>query len=202
MPLVTAHARFPYFFRVLSNAARLTPWQGDVVRQSTPRWMSRPYRSTGVGSVFAGARWSVKGLMPTVYASTDPATLSAEANYKGLRYGWTPADFHARLTVGMHWELQAVVDLTVAATLKALKVTTKEIVSVDWDAEQTAGGEPVTQAIPRAAFEHLAEGLIVPSARRQGGVNIVYYPSHRRDGTVIQVLDPTGLPPDMHGLDR
>jgi RES domain-containing protein len=118
-----------------------------------------------------------------------------------LRYGWTPADFHARLTVGMHWQLQAVVDLTVAATLKALKVTTREIVSVDWDAEQTAGDEPVTQAIARAAFEHLAEGLIVPSARRQGGVNIVYYPSHRRDGTLIQTLNAAALPPDMHGLD-
>ena len=137
--------------------------------------------------------------MPTVYASTDPATLSAEAHYKGLRYGWTKSDFNVRLIVGMHWELQAVVDLTAAATLKSLKVTHKAIVSCDWDAEQTAGDEPVTQAIARAAFENLAEGLIVPSARRRRGVNIVYYPSHRRDGTVIQTLDEANIP-FMHGL--
>jgi len=139
--------------------------------------------------------------MPTIYASTDPATLSAEAYYKGLRHGWTKADFNAQLMVGMHWELQAVVDLTAPATLKALKVTKREIVSCDWYAEQTAGREPVTQAIGRAAFENLAEGLIVPSARRKGGVNIVYYPSHRLDGSVIQTLNPAALPPDMHGLD-
>ncbi|HEY5912551.1 MAG TPA: RES family NAD+ phosphorylase [Verrucomicrobiae bacterium] len=101
----------------------------------------------------------------------------------------------------MHWELQSVVDLTTPAIRTALKVTLKEIVTADWDAEQTAGREPVTQAIARAAFEHLAEGLIVPSARRKGGVNVVYFPSHRRDGTVIQILNPGTLPPDMHGLD-
>jgi RES domain-containing protein len=195
----TAHKNFPHFFKVLADPALLTLWKGDVVRQSKPRWMSRPYRFTGVGSVFAGGRWSVKGLMPTVYASIDPITLNAEAYYKGLFHGWTKADFNAQLIVGMHWKLQAVVDLTASATLKALKVTHREIVSCDWDAEQIAGHEPVTQAIARAAFENLAEGLIVPSARRKGGVNIVYYPSHRLDGTVIQTLDESNIP-FMHGL--
>lgn len=178
MPLVTAHKNFGHFFNALDpkvNPGLYTAWQGDVVRQSVPRWVSRPYRFTGVGSVHAGGRWNVKGVMPTIYASTDPATLAAEAHYKGLRYGWTKAHFNAQLIIGMHWELQAVVDLTSPATLKALKVSHKDIVSVDWEAEQTAGGEPVTQAIGRAAFEHLAEGLIVPCARLEGGVNIVYH---------------------------
>ena len=79
MALVTAHNDFTHFFKVLSNPAWFATWKGDVIRQSTPRWMSRPYRFTGVGSVFAGARWSVKSLMPTIYASTDPVTLNAEA---------------------------------------------------------------------------------------------------------------------------
>ena len=65
--------------------------------------------------------------------------------------------------------------------------------------QQMAGTEPITQAIGRAAFEHLAEGLVVPSAQRAGGVNIVFFPSHRRDGSVIQALDEAGTP-FMHGL--
>ncbi len=199
MPWVTAHKDFPLFFRVLGDPARLTSWQGDVVRQAAPRWMSRPYRFTGAGSVLAGARWSVKGLMPAVYASTDPATLSAELHYKGLRYGWTTADFHAQLKVGMHWKFQAMVDLTAAATLRSLKLTNREIVNCEWETEQAAGQEPVTQAIARAAFENLAEGLIVPSARRKGGVNIVFYPNHLRDNTLIQTLDEHNIP-FMHGL--
>jgi len=203
MPVVSAHKDFPRFFRLLDpklQPGMYTAWQGDVARQAIPRWMSRPYRLTGVGSVLTGARWSVKGLMPAIYASTDPATLNAENHYKGLRYGWSPADYHPQLMVGMRWHLQAVVDLTSAATLKALKVTHRQLVSADWNAVQTDGHEPVTQAIARAAFEHMAEGLIVPSARRAGGVNIVYFPSHRREGTLIQTLNPGDLPPEMHGL--
>jgi RES domain-containing protein len=200
MPFVTAHKDFPRFFNVLkNNPAMFTPRAEDVFRQGVPRWISRPYRFTGVGSVFAGARWSVKGLMPTLYGSTTLATLAAEAYYKSRRFGWTPAQFQPQLTIQMRWELQAVVDLTNAATLKALKVTTKEIVACDWETEQAAGQEPVTQAIARAAFENLAEGLVVPSARHKGGVNIVYYPSHRRDGTVIQTLNEAMIP-FMHGL--
>jgi RES domain-containing protein len=203
MSLVSAHKDFLRFFQVLDpagNPSLYTPWQGNVVRQSTPRWMSRPYRFTGLGSALAGARWTVKGLMPTVYASTDPLTLNAEAYHKGLRYGWSPADFHSQLLVGMHWQLQAVLDLTAPDTLAALKLTTKELLRVDWQFEQAAGREPLSQALARAAFEHLAEGLVVPSARHKGGVNIAFFPTHRRPGTVIQTLDEAALPPDMHGL--
>jgi RES domain-containing protein len=195
-----SHPDFPRFFEMLKNNTGLfVSWKGNVVRQSAPRWLSEPYRFTGVGSVFAGGRWTVKGLMPTVYASTDPATLSEELNYKGLRYGWSPADFKTQLRIGMHWELQKVLDFTSAATLKALKTSHSEMVKCDWDTEQKAGREPLTQALARAAFENLAEGLIVPSARRPGGVNIVYYPSHRQNGTVIQALDAAAIP-FTHGL--
>jgi RES domain-containing protein len=162
--------------------------------------MARAFRLTGAGAVLAGGRWGVKGIMPAVYASTDPATLAAELNYKGLRYGWTQADFHAQLRVGMRWELQAVVDLTAGPTLRALRVTRATIIGVDWLADQTAGREPVTQAVARAAFENMAEGLVVPSARQPGGVNVVLFPCHRRDGTVLTTLNAGQLPPDMHGL--
>ena len=202
--MTTAHKDFPHFFAVLdpnTNPGLFTPWKGLVVRQASPRWLSRPYRFTGLGSALAGARWSVRWLMPTIYASTDPATLAAEANYKGLKYGWALTSFHPQLTIGMQWELQMVVDLTLPTTLAALNVKEVDLMACDWDAEQNAGREPVTQAIARAAFEQLAEGLVVHSARRPGGLNIVYFPSHRLDGTVILTLKPAALPPDMHGLD-
>ncbi len=197
---MTPHNDFLRFFDVLkNNPALFTARKEDVYRQGLPRWMSLPYRFTGVGSVFTGARWSVKELMPTVYASTELRTLLAEAYYKARRYGWRPAQFQPQLTVLMHWELQSVVDLTNATTRRALKVTKNAIVSCDWSAEQASGTEPVTQAIARAAFENLAEGLVVPSARRKGGVNLVYYPTHRRDGTVIQTLNEANIPV-VHGL--
>ena len=194
------HNDFLRLFDVLKNHPGLfTARKEDVYRQGLPRWMSLPYRFTGVGSVLTGARWSVKGLMPALYASTDPATLSAEAYYKCARYGWTPAQFQPQLVIHMRWELQKMLDLTNAATLKALKLTTREIQTCDWFAEQTAGRESVTQAVARAAFENLAEGLVVPSARRAGGVNLVYFPAHRLPGTVIQTLNEPAIP-FLHGL--
>ena len=202
--MTTAHKDFPHFFATLDPSAHpglFTSWKGDVVRQALPRWLSTPFRLTGLGSVLKGGRWSVRGLMPPVYASTDPATLADEANYKGLKYGWTPADFLTQLRIGMHWELQRVVDLTLPATLAALKVCTADLMTCDWEAEQIADREALTQAIARAAFERLAEGLVVPSARHPGGVNIAYFPSHRLNGTLLELLNPDALPPDMHGLD-
>ena len=195
----TAHPNFFHFFQALADPAIFVAWQGDLQRQAQPRYMSRPYRFTGVGSVYAGGRWSVKGLMPTVYASKDALTLSAEVNHKASRYGFTPAQLKAQLTVGMNWKLQAVVDLTAKATLRALNVTKAQIVHCNWEAEQAAGREAITQAIARAAYERLAEGLIVPSARRPSGVNVAFYPPHRRDGSLIQTFDEASIA-FMHGL--
>lgn len=201
---MTAHPRFSDFFRILDprvNPGLYSNWSGDIVRGTPPRWASTPYRLTGVGAVLVGARWSVRSLMPAVYASTDPMTLNAELHYKGAKYGWSAASFHPQLTLGMRWELQAVVDLTSAAVVGALGLSNADLTGCDWETEQRADREALTQAIGRAAFERLAEGLIVPSARRPGGINVVFFPGHRRDGTTLRVLGAQALPPDMHGLD-
>ena len=195
----TAHPDFTRFYSVLGNAAVFVPWQGNVLRQSAPRYQSLPYRFTGTGSLQAGGRWNVQGLMPTIYASADPATLAAEVNQRWARYGWTPAQHRAQLIVGMRWELQAVVDLTARATLRALGVTTTRLTGCNWEAEQNAGREALTQAIARAAFEWRAEGLVVPSARHRRGINLVYFPTHHRDGTQILTPDEANVP-FVHGL--
>ena len=197
MPI--AHPDFPHFHTVLSDPKWIAPWTGEVFRQAAPRWLSKPYRFTGVGSVLAGSRLAGRWLMPAVYASTNPYTLHAEAYHKGRRYGWSPDDLKAQLIIGMRWQLQAVVDLTAPIILKALGVKKSELLACDWVGGQNAGNEPLTQAIARAAFENFAEGLVVPCARVRGGVNIVYYPTHRRDRTVIQTPDEANIP-FMHGL--
>ncbi len=193
-----AHPEFPRFFAALADPALFAPWEGDVVRQALPRWMSRPYRLTGAGSLRTGGRWTARGLMPSVYASTDPATLAAEANHKWTRFGWTAAQFHPQTTVSMHWKLRRVVDLTQPGTLAALHVTSPQIAACDWEAKQAEGDEPLTQAIARAAFERLAEGLVVPSVRLAGGVNVVYFPVHRLDGSEILTPDEASIP-FVHG---
>lgn len=61
-------------------------------------------------------------------------------------------------------------------------------------------GDVVRQAQPRRmSLPYRAEGLVVPSARLPGGVNIVHYPTHRRDGSAINTLEETKIP-FVHGL--
>jgi RES domain-containing protein len=137
--------------------------------------------------------------MPAVYASSDVRTLLDEAYYKSRRYGWKPADFRTQLAVKMNWRLNRMLDLTDAATLRELGVSKNALKNCDWKASQDAGDEALTQAIARAAFENMAEGLVVPSARNVTGINLVYYPSHRLAGTVIQTLNEEDIP-FRHGL--
>ncbi len=91
MPFITAHQKFPQFFNALDpkvNPGLYTPWQGNVVRQSAPRWMARPYRFTGTGSVLAGARWSVKGLMLQMTHRRDGTVIQT------LNQAALPPDMH------------------------------------------------------------------------------------------------------------
>ncbi len=194
------HTDFQKFFNALkSNPGFFKGKKEEVFRQGIPRWMSRQFRFTGLGSANAGGRWTVKGLMPTVYASTHPTTLAKEANYKSLHYGWTPSQFKPQIIVGMKWELQKVLNLMDPVILTALNLTHAKLTLCDWEGEQMAGKEALTQALGRAAFENLAEGLVVPSARQAGGINMVYYPSNRLDGSVIQTSNESEIP-FIHGI--
>lgn len=197
--MLTAHRKFPRFYHALNAPTWFCAWQGEAFRQALPKWVSLPYRFTGAGSVLAGGRWSVRRLMPAVYASLSPDTLHAEAFYQARHYGWTLADFKPQTMIGLRCEFHRIVDLTSRETLKVLGVKTKELVDCNWRAEQAADLEPLTQAIARAAFENLAEGLLVPSARHADGINLVYFPSHRRDGTRLEADKESDIP-FVHGI--
>src|SRR3954468_24934249 len=77
-----------YFNLIKAKVGLLNPWAGNVLRQSFPRFLSKPYRFTGVGSVLVGGRWNVRKLMPAIYASRNPDTLHAEMHARAHRYGF------------------------------------------------------------------------------------------------------------------
>jgi RES domain-containing protein len=195
----TPHPMFGKWYAQLngpSALARIT-WSGDVFRATLPKWMSRPYRLTGVGSVLSGGRWNVKSLVPVMNFGTTAAVTAAEADAKAIRNGWPPGSLSPQTRVAFHLQLQSVLDFTNAAALRALGIKKTELTGCDWEAEQTAGREALTQAL--AAFETYAEGLIVPSARLKGGVNVVVFPAHLMSGSTIAAQDEANIP-FMHGL--
>jgi hypothetical protein len=74
-------------------------------------------------------------------------------------------------------------------------------IPVDWGRRdpQAAGREALTQAVARAAFETSAEGVIVPSAQKAGGVNVVVFPPHLLPGSSVTAHHPHTIP-FVHGL--
>lgn len=197
----TAHPHFQRYFAILSSPTKppRVTWCGDVFRISEPQWMSGPYRLTGVGAILSGGRWNVLKLMPAIYFATTPATATAEADAEATRLGWPPGSLVPKTRVTFNLNLQGVLDLTDANTLKALKVRKKDLITCDWAAEQAAGREALTQAVARAAFENSIEGLLVPSVRTPGGKNVVVFPPHMPPASTINPHDP-GKIPFVHGL--
>lgn len=196
---MTPHPDFPRVFAALKDGALLRPWRGDLLRATAPRWVSRPYRLSGAGALLAGGRWNNPKLIPAVYLADSVDTLNAEAEAWARRHGWRVADLKPQTRITVRLELQAVLDLTAPDTLRILGVTTDRLTACAWKADQDAGREALTQAIARAAFETMAEGLVAPSARHPGGANLVFFPCHRRDGSIVRTNDEDAIPA-MHGL--
>lgn len=66
-------------------------------------------------------------------------------------------------------------DLCDGGVRVSLRVSEDRIVGADWEAENRAGREAVTQAVGRAAAEAGFEGLVVPSAADPGARNVVVF---------------------------
>ena len=197
---MTPHPDFAELFAVLNDPespARVA-WKGDVFRATTPRWMSRPYRLTGVGALLSGGRWNTRQLIPVVNFGTTAEVTFAEADSRNRRAGWT-GPILPQTRVAFQVKLHALLDLTDPAVLKTLGVKRADLLQCEWQTEQNAGREPLTQALSRAAFETLGEGLIVPSARLINGVNLVVFPAHLHPASTLTVHAESHIP-FVHGI--
>jgi RES domain-containing protein len=161
--------------------------------------MSRPYRLTGVGSVLAGGRWNVQKLIPALYFSTDAATVTAEADASAVSAGFPSGSIEPQTRIAFALKLQSVIDLTDANLLGNLGLSADQLLTCNWQSEQSNGREALTQAISRAAFEHIVEGLVVPSAQRPGGVNVIVFPAHLLQTSNITAHNESQIP-FVHGL--
>src|SRR5688572_8034451 len=108
----TPHQSFAHYFQVIQSSNLFTPWSRTAFRSTLPKWMSEPYRFTGLGSALAGGRWNVQKLMIAIYFSLDVQTLNAEAYAQAARFGWTAQNLQPQLQISTTVSLQAILDLT------------------------------------------------------------------------------------------
>ena len=169
-------------------------WSGVVYRSASPRYANGDDLLTGVGSKVAGARWNPPRSFPTVYASLDPHTALDEVLAHFRHYGIPVVSAMPRVIVAVRVELSRALDLTIGATRSALRVSARRMLRESWREEQAGGREALTQAVGRLAHELGWEALVVPSAARRGGVNLIIFPDNLVRGDALRVVNVGELP--------
>jgi RES domain-containing protein len=168
-------------------------FDGVIIRNVGAKYSSKNDFYSGVGAAKAGGRWNRKGI-EAIYASLDVQTATVEAYQDFIYRGLPLTDVTPRVTAGAKVKLEKVLDLTDSKILKKFGFTKKELVKEDWRALQKAGEESWTQAIGRGAYLARFEALIVSSARRNSGKNIVIFPKNVVATSTIDILGADQLP--------
>jgi RES domain-containing protein len=158
--------------------SRLMPWRGEFFRSAAPRYANKDDIITGAGSKAAGARWNPPGGFHAVYASLDVETAVAEALQHFRYYGLPVSKGMPRVIVALEANLERVLDLRDGDVRRALVVSEKRMLSEPWREEQKKGREALTQAMGRLAFDLDIQALVVPSAARKGGSNLIVFPTN------------------------
>jgi RES domain-containing protein len=100
-----------------------------------------------------------------------------------------------RVIVALEVSLRLVLDLTNGAVRRALGVSGDRMLKEPWREEQKKGREAITQAIGRLAFDAEVEGILVPSAAKAGGVNLIVFPGNvDAPKSWLRIVNRTDLP--------
>lgn len=179
--------------QIAQNSSLLQPWKGAAYRVTTLEYPSPDSVLLGQGSYLHGGRWNAIRSFRVVYGSIADTVAVAESRATA-DYARVPLPFRTpRLLVAIEFSLQAVLDLTSVSIRRELRLILEELREEDWRKSQEAGRESFTQAVGRALFANQGEGLLVPSARVSGGVNVAYFPKNRRRASEVAVLESEKL---------
>jgi RES domain-containing protein len=159
-------------------AQHLCTWGGEVFRAASPQYANKDDVLTGAGSKTAGGRWNPPNSFRTIYTSLDLETAVAEALAHFRYYRFHVSAALPRVLVSFEAKLRRVLDLTDGGIRRLLGVSARRILAEPWREKQKRGREALTQAIGRLAYHANIEALLVASAGRRGGVNLVVFPAN------------------------
>jgi RES domain-containing protein len=183
------YAEFVHRIRTLSPAP--ARWAGLTFRSVELEHASPDEILSGQGSRRFGGRWNAPGTFPVIYSSTNPGTAIEEAFQLASDYELSPNDLKPRITCGIEWDLARVIDLT-RKTLPAWLKPTKWI-QEDFLRINDNGFETLCQAFGRAARNSMISAILCPSARVEGGVNLVVFRDRLRRDETMRLLGENEL---------
>jgi RES domain-containing protein len=172
------------------------PWSGTLYRSASPRYANKDDITTGAGSKVTGARWNPPESFRAVYASVEVETALDEVLAHFRHYKLSVAKAMPRVIVSLEATLQRVLDLTDGSVRRVLGVSERRLLDEPWREMQKKGREAITQAIGRLAYDSGLEALLVPSAARRGGQNLVIFPANLDPpGGWLKIINRDELPP-------
>jgi RES domain-containing protein len=164
-------------------------WKGLLFRASPLEYGRATKLLNGQGSFVTGGRWSAAGTFPAVNTSTDQGTCLAESRASFTYYNFAPSDVRPKVVVAVRVHLFKVLNLVSRRGIGAkpwLELT--KLQAEDWHKVNYAGYEAQSQAFGRAAHDIGVEGILVPSVRVQGGINLVYFPQSLTPKSKVEIL--------------
>jgi RES domain-containing protein len=158
------------------QSATVSAWDGTVYRH-----MFGSHTADRINT--EGARWNAPSLA-AIYTSCERETALAEAEYYTSMQPLRPRAKRTLFTI--HVSLKNVIDLTAADLLSRLGVADDVLSSIDHSPCRTIG----------AAVNWLGhDGLLVPSARRRSGTNLVIFQQDLAT-SAFEVTDEEIIAPD------
>jgi RES domain-containing protein len=194
---MTPHPESDRLARALARCSLLgEKWAGFVYRSTSPEYASRDDLITGAGAKTTGGRWNPRGSFHAVYASLDLETAVAEALAHNRRFRIADHMAMPRLFAALQAQLARVLDLRRGPVRSALKVSADRLMAEEWWKLQKRGKEAITQALGRLAWHARWQALLVPSAARPSGANLIVFPANLEPPeSWLKIHKPHGLPP-------
>jgi RES domain-containing protein len=193
---MTPHPESPRLARAVRRCLPMAgPWTGVLYRSASPRYANWDDLLTGVGSKTAGARWNPPSSFRTVYTSLEVETALAESLAHFRDYELPLSRALPRVLVALEAKVRRILDLTDGGVRRALAVSEHRLRTEPWREQNRRGREAVTQSLGRLAYRADLEGLLVPSAARPDGRNLILFPANLGGpGSWLRLLNKDELP--------
>lgn len=169
-------------------------FSGNAFRFANAGFASADVLISGDGAMQHGGRWNPPGEFPTTYFALDVETAWAEKRHSFQHYGLPLEHCLPASLVLIRIRLSQVLDLTTASRRNRLGITAESMTAELPPAPGGTKHQVARHTLARLVHAAGIEGLVVPSARRPRGTNLVVFPANLGRESRLTIVNPEALP--------